>query len=171
MIFRADSHQSMLKFFTRVLAVLLAHCLAATSCNLAEAAAAIQSSPAPSLAKQLTPPGKLGYVVDSYVPSSEFRVTSSINSKPETRNPKLVVLIQDLHAHYGVQKNIAGILEFLAERLPKIRGFELRVTGSELRDPPPATRNAQLTTLASAAPRNRARFSPPRTPPVRRRRR
>jgi len=29
----------------------------------------------------------------------------------------LVILIQDLHAHYGVQKNIAGLLDFLSNKL------------------------------------------------------
>ena len=48
-------------------------------------------------------PPELGRVADYF--------TSTVPNK------KLVVLVQDLHAHYGVQKNIAGLLEFLSDKL------------------------------------------------------
>src|SRR5256885_15451745 len=77
------------------LAVLLSLCVLWTSSSLAEAVGPL-SSPAP-----LSVPGSLGYITDTFNSSSSQRV----------------ILIQDLHAHYGVHKNIAGILNFLASKL------------------------------------------------------
>src|SRR5205823_4745517 len=48
----------------------------------------------------LTPPTRLGFV-DSYFQGA-------------TKEP--VILIQDLHANYGVQKKIMGLLQFLEPR-------------------------------------------------------
>jgi len=69
-----------------------------------------QTSQLPS---RLIPPARLGRITDSFT-SSE-------------KGP-LVVLIQDLHAHYGVQKNIAGLLEFLSR---KGIHFSVAVEGAE----------------------------------------
>src|SRR3954471_10091966 len=49
----------------------------------------------PDFVKALTPPDRLGYV-DSYF-------------KGNTEHP--VILIEDLHANYAVQRNIQGLLE------------------------------------------------------------
>ncbi len=62
---------------------------------------------------EFIPPPSLGRIADYYnAPSS---------------SKDLVILIQDLHAHYGVQRHIAGILEFLSDKLrngePKNRGI------------------------------------------------
>ena len=57
-----------------------------------------------------------------------------ITSAP-SQTSKLVILIQDLHAHYGVQKNIAEILNFLTKKLSKDQQkgipFALAVEGAE----------------------------------------
>jgi len=57
-------------------------------------------------------------------PESLGKVTDYFNA--DASSGKRVILIQDLHAHYGVQKNIAGILEFLS-RTP----FSLAVEGAQ----------------------------------------
>ena len=44
---------------------------------------------------------------------------------PQSKTPQ-IILIQDLHAHYGVQKNISGILEFLTKKLT----FKIAVEGA-----------------------------------------
>src|SRR5258708_26557782 len=108
----------------KALAAVLSLCLLWTSGNVAEAALLVPNILArPALPPQfeLVPPPTLGRIADYYnsptaVPSSEVRLSGSKNSK-------LVVLIQDLHAHYGAQKNIAGLLEFLTEKLasPSLR--------------------------------------------------
>src|SRR5262245_1985039 len=54
---------------------------------------------------EFAPPSSLGFVVDSFA------------GKTDSKTPPQVILIQDLHAHYGAQKNIAGILEFLTKKL------------------------------------------------------
>src|ERR1019366_7224886 len=81
------------------LAIALSVSLIWTSGHFADAAPISPVGPASS---ELTPPSSLGYVTDS------FKAPSST---------KQVILIQDLHAHYGVQKNIAGILDFLTTKL------------------------------------------------------
>lgn len=55
----------------------------------------------PDFVKAFTPPASLGYITDSY--------------KGQTDKP--VILIQDLHANYGVQKKIMGLLEFLQPKV------------------------------------------------------
>lgn len=68
---------------------------------------------------RLQPPAHLGRVTD-YFNASERRGTGASG-----QTSPLIVLIQDLHANYGVQKNIAGLLEFLTKRLsPTPRGSE-----------------------------------------------
>src|SRR4051812_8510056 len=56
------------------------------------------------------PPARLGTLTESYPGNSN-------------RN---VILIQDLHARYGVQRNIAGLLDYLNHRQP----FVLTVEGA-----------------------------------------
>ncbi len=82
-------------------------CLVWTSGNLAQAAMLapdVFAAPSNLPQFQLAPPGQLG------------RISEYFNAAGEA---KLVILIQDLHAHYGVQKNIAGLLEYLSDRLKK----------------------------------------------------
>src|SRR5690348_14242064 len=69
---------------------------------------------------RLQPPWQIGRIADYFnasVPGLKSQV-SGHDLRPGTRDQRLVILIQDLHAHYGVQKNIAALLEFLSERLP-----------------------------------------------------
>jgi hypothetical protein len=115
--------QSHRRIFTQAVSLLITGCLLWTSGNTAEAVLA-----APSLLKhtvllpqlELTPPATLGRVVDYY------------NAAPKS---PLVILIQDLHAHYGVQKNIAGMLDFFTKKMDsKTAGqipFALGVEGAE----------------------------------------
>jgi hypothetical protein len=94
--------------FKKLIAIQLSLCLIWTSGSTAEA---ILEAAAPSASKPLyiefAPPPRLGAIVDSS------------KSLPSAASQPFVVLIQDLHVHYGVQKNIAGILEFLAQKLGK----------------------------------------------------
>jgi len=90
----------------KLISILLTFALIWTSGNAAEAAAFapqvfVESSDLPQF--RLNPPAKLGKIVDYY----------NAPARP------LVILIQDLHANYGVQKNIAAILELLSDRLQK----------------------------------------------------
>ncbi len=71
------------------------------------------SAAMPDFVKTLTPPTALGYLTDSY--------------KGNTDHP--VILIQDLHANYGVQKKIEGLLKFLQPKVspkgsPMVLGIE-----------------------------------------------
>ena len=79
---------------------------------------------------QLIPPGQYGRIADYYNAASPAASLRPLPSGEGGRRPgeakqPLVILIQDLHAHYGVQKNISSILEFLshqwAEPSPRIR--------------------------------------------------
>jgi hypothetical protein len=64
--------------------------------------AAPMAAPAmPDFAKALTPPSQFGYIESSF--------------KGSTENP--VILIQDLHANYGVQRNIEGLLNHLQPKV------------------------------------------------------
>jgi hypothetical protein len=85
------------------LALVVSISLIATTGGLVEA---VESAVRPSSSFDLRIPASLGYLDDTFKGSSP---------SPSKR----VILIQDLHAHYGVQKNIAGILEVLALRLGK----------------------------------------------------
>ena len=92
------------------LAIFLSACLISTSGNLAEAVKLTSArSSASSFRPQidLNPPGALGYLVDYF----------GANSAPSDKQ-KLVILIQDLHVNYGVQRNIAALLDFFAKKLP-----------------------------------------------------
>lgn len=53
-------------------------------------------------------------LLDYYPPSDLARVTDSFLAVPKSDD--LVILIQDLHAHYGVQKTISGLLSHYAEQ-------------------------------------------------------
>src|SRR4051812_3404164 len=88
------------KTFKRVMAVSLSLALVWTTGQVAEAALTVAHPPARPLALAYAPSSSLGYVSDSH----------------EVQGRPLVVLIQDLHANYRVQKNIAGVLDFLAAR-------------------------------------------------------
>src|SRR5436190_22049726 len=81
------------------LAVTLSASLILTTGNFA----AVKATPA--AAPELAPPVSLGYLTDSF------------NLAPIGHSSKLVILIHDLHARYGVEKNIAVILEFLTTSL------------------------------------------------------
>jgi hypothetical protein len=85
-----------LRRIQQCLSVLLSVSLMVTSAPFSEAAA-----PA-----ELSIPARLGYIT-----ASSGKIKLSSNPQP------LVILIQDLHAHYGVQKNIAKILDVLSTRL------------------------------------------------------
>jgi hypothetical protein len=92
-----------LSWSPRVLAVVLSASLIWTSGGVAEAFQAPLASGPQSL---LTPPAKLGQLTDSY----------NLHALNDSAAPT-VILIQDLHARYRVQKNIAGILVFLSSRI------------------------------------------------------
>ncbi len=117
-------------FFTRskqALSLVLSACLIWSSSNLAQASLC----PAPSFPRsseaELAPPASLGFVTDSFTASasSEQQAASrnTARGSPLASSPQ-VILIQDLHAHYGVQKNIASILDFLTTKLssPAVSG-------------------------------------------------
>ena len=75
--------------------------------------------------RDLSVPTRLGVITDRWAPArvSAYR-SDGVSASPFTPTPRytetptrpLVVLIQDLHANIGVQKNIAGILEHLYNR-------------------------------------------------------
>jgi hypothetical protein len=92
----------------QTIALLLSVTLIATSGDFARAAEPASKPPIS------VPPG-LGQLVDSYHPESE-----SADAPPQ------VILVEDLHARYGVQKNIAGILDSLSQRF----NFALAVEGA-----------------------------------------
>src|SRR5262249_38307405 len=96
----------------RLLSITLSLSLVWTSGNVAEvAASAPELFPAPANLPQFQPipPKKLGRIVD-YFNGGRLRDTA-ITTQP------LVTLTQALHAHYGVQKNIPGLLDFLSQKL------------------------------------------------------
>src|SRR5689334_10649312 len=88
------------------LALLVSLSLLWTSGPTAEAVSAVVSPTPVSLAKWLSPAPRLGHIVD-------FNQAAGGKKGGTEGRQRLVILIQDLHAHYGVQKNIAGLLEFL----------------------------------------------------------
>ena len=51
----------------------------------------------------LTVPDRLGYVIDTFVPDSQ----------PATRNPKLILHLQDLHTQYDAQRALAELIHEL----------------------------------------------------------
>src|SRR5262245_61792143 len=95
-------------------AITLSFCLLGSSVDFADVTTAFQSiKPTEEL---FALPPHLGTVTDRWASTPS---PQSKNSGLRTQDSGLVILIQDLHAHYGAQKNIAGILEFLAKKLPK----------------------------------------------------
>lgn len=82
-------------------------------------AARAEALPSPWPPFNLQPPSHLGRLTDTF--------------RADNPSAPWVILIQDLHAHYGVQKNIAGLLQFLSDRLNAGTGtlpFGLAVEGA-----------------------------------------
>src|SRR6185437_9118793 len=105
----------------RGIAALLSLSLVWTSGDLAQAAlGAVPLLGRPIALPQLTltPPSRLGRIVDYF-----NAPPPAMKRDGESQKQPLIVLIQDLHAHYGVQKNIAGLLDFLDARLSPIHRF------------------------------------------------
>lgn len=80
---------------TKSLAILLNLTLVGTSFADVGMAGAAAPAAMPDFVKALTPPEQLGYITDSFQGNTD----------------KPVILIQDLHANYGVQKKILGLLK------------------------------------------------------------
>ena len=97
----------------QVLAVTLSSALVITSA-VEPARAGLAAAPQlPEFVKALKPSPQLGYLENYF--------------QGQTKNP--VVLIQDLHCNYGVQKKIAGLLKFLQPKVtsadkPMVVGIE-----------------------------------------------
>jgi len=103
----------MKSMINKVLAVTLNFALVGSSFANVPGTAAGAAAKGPDFLATFTPPQSLGYV------TGYFQGTTD----------KPVILIQDLHANYGVQKKIMGILEFLqpnvaSEGKPMILGIE-----------------------------------------------
>ena len=82
--------------FVKSLAIILNVALVGTSfADIGMPASVAAGSGMPGFVRTLTPPTQLGYVTEAYQGSTD----------------KPVILIQDLHGNYGVQKNILHILE------------------------------------------------------------
>jgi len=102
--------------FRRFLALILSFSLLATSLPA-------QAAPTDPLSK-LTPSSRIGFITDHF------------GGQPK------VILIQDLHAHYGAQKNIAKLLEFFDSRLrdsviPRVRKGDSTLRNSGISESPP----------------------------------
>src|SRR5258706_7345951 len=128
-------------FSPKILAVFISISVIWTSGGMVDAATAapeVFSGPSNLPQFRLQPPGELGRVVDYFNADPKYRVGADPRVRPQSEsnsnplNPnfgqaqgpaptQLVILIQDLHAHYGVQKNIAGLLDFLSDKLKKTR--------------------------------------------------
>src|SRR5438105_9957048 len=86
------------KTATQVLSILTSATLLIPSFTGSASAIGASAAPAmPDFVKALTPPERIGYVDSFY--------------QGQTEHP--VVLIEDLHANFGVQKKIEGLLEYL----------------------------------------------------------
>lgn len=97
-----------MNLFSKSLSLGLCLSLILTSGNVGEAVLAAPSVfAAKGLPPQfaLVPPEQLGHLSDYHDAS-----------QPGKKNP-LVIIIQDLHINFDAQKNIAGLLEFLSEKL------------------------------------------------------
>src|SRR5688572_15972691 len=94
--------------FRQGTAVAVSVCLLWSSGQMAEAVSvAPQLFTRPQLPQfEYAPPSQLAQVIEHF-------------NAPRQANPagKLVILVQDLHVNYSVQRNIAGILDFLADKL------------------------------------------------------
>jgi len=77
---------------SKILSVTLAVAMAATSAPWSYAAGPVAG---PAFVQTFTPPSRLGYVVNSYQGTSK----------------QPIVIIQDLHANFGVQQKIVGLLK------------------------------------------------------------
>ena len=96
----------------KCLSLLISLSLLWTSGNGAQAAALsseVFAAPSNLPQFQLAPPRELGRIVDYF---------NAQGAKQQDPKAPLVIFIQDLHAHYGVQKKISALLDFLAEKLP-----------------------------------------------------
>jgi hypothetical protein len=89
----------------KTLSILLSGAMLASTFQ--PAFAAPMAAPAvPDFVRAFTPPSRLGYVDSFYKGSTE----------------KPVILIEDLHANYGVQKNIEGMLKIFQPQATPVRG-------------------------------------------------
>lgn len=105
----------------RILACLLSWALLLTSSRLTEAksvAGDFFARPSDLPQFYLQPPANLGRVTD-YFNAEGARGQGGAGDAKASQQP-LVILIQDLHANYGVQKNITGLLEFLSTKFSSI---------------------------------------------------
>src|SRR6476646_9436735 len=62
--------------------------------------------------RNLSIPSRFGTITDRWQPTAQVKN----HTNPDANPRPLVVLLQDLHANTGVQKNIAGTLEHLYHR-------------------------------------------------------
>ena|GEM_PF-6891592 len=112
----------------KALSTVVSLCIAWTSQGTVQGASAIPelwARPSALPQFQFIPPAALGRISDYYnatetdtahqARSSKLQGTPRASSL-EPRVP-LIILIQDLHAHYGVQKNIAALLEFFQKKI------------------------------------------------------
>src|SRR5882672_2987692 len=117
---KSGCYSAYLAHSKKTLSLVLSTCLLWTSSNWVEAVEPRAERP---IAYELAPPPSLGWVVDYYDAPAETSgqrnsgLTKRRVNETAGSQQRLVILIQDLHAHYGVQKNIAGILEFLSKKL------------------------------------------------------
>ncbi len=100
----------MKNIITKALAITLN--LALVGSSYADVPGASAAPKMPDFVQPFVPPTSLGYVTNFF--------------KGQTENP--VILIQDLHANLGVQKKIAGMLDFLQ---PKVAASGPMVVGVE----------------------------------------
>src|SRR5438132_10629156 len=100
-LFRSEVMEKV--FWKKLISTTLCACLVWTSGDLAEAvlgAPQLRARPALPIPLELAPPPSLGWVVDAF--ASEGAREQGSKGEGPIRKP-LVILIQDLHAHYGVQ--------------------------------------------------------------------
>ncbi len=98
---------------TRSLALALSAAMIGSSVAQPVQAAMAASPQLPEFVRTLTPPSRLGYLENYF--------------QGETKKP--VILIQDLHCNYGVQKKIVGLLRYLQPKValgdkPMVVGVE-----------------------------------------------
>src|SRR5665213_514518 len=111
----------------KFLSVIVSISLVWTSGHVAEAAqAGVDALASTSNLPQfhLLPPSGLGRIVDY------FNSSDGATEKATEPAKKLVILIQDLHANYGVQKNIAALLDFLTSKLSSTDSSHLSIAPS-----------------------------------------
>ncbi len=91
-----------MKCVRKGLSIAISVCFFGSSTGITEAVREVARPQPKPPHLQLALPSDLGQITDFYT--------------PQNQNPQ-IILIQDLHAHYGVQKNIAGILDGLSSKL------------------------------------------------------